>query len=206
MKIRVVDNFLPNGDYYQIKDHLIDKPDIPYSFYEGKVYGKDANKSLHDTHMCHAFYHLNRFPHEPIESGFLGLMLPIIARCRVLAIHRIKANLETYSGSEHYESEWHADWNCSENNVEPDRPKMEAAIYYVNTNNGYTEFADEMKSPTEAVAVKKVESVANRMVFFSAHTPHRGVSATDTRYRCLINFNWFTWSNYYNDGDYDTYY
>lgn len=196
MKIRVVDDFLPRGDYFQIKEHLIDKPDIPYSFYEGKVYGKDANKNLQDSHMCHAFYHLNRFPHEPVTTQYLGLMLPIIARCRVLAIHRIKANLETYSGSEPYESEYHVDWQNEENI----KSNMQAAIYYVNTNNGYTNFKDGEE-------VRKVESVANRMVFFDAELPHRGVSSTDTRYRSVINFNWFTWSNYYNfDQDFDTYY
>jgi hypothetical protein len=196
MKIRIVDDFLPRGDYLQIKEHLIDKPDIPYSFYEGKVYGKDANKNLQDSHMCHAFYHLNRFPHEPVTTQYLGLMLPIIARCRVLAIHRIKANLETYSGSEPYESEYHVDWENEENI----KSNMQAAIYYVNTNNGYTNFKDGEE-------VRKVESVANRMVFFDAELSHRGVSSTDTRYRSVINFNWFTWSNYYNfDQDFDTYY
>ena len=196
MKIRIVDDFLPRGDYLQIKEHLIDKPDIPYSFYGGKVYGKDANKNLQDSHMCHAFYHLNRFPHEPVTTQYLGLMLPIIARCRVLAIHRIKANLETYSGSEPYESEYHVDWENEENI----KSNMQAAIYYVNTNNGYTDFKDGEE-------VRKVESVANRMVFFDAELPHRGVSSTDTRYRSVINFNWFTWSNYYNfDQDFDTYY
>tara|TARA_B000000557_G_C20776603_1_gene444486 strand:- start:1012 stop:1383 length:372 start_codon:yes stop_codon:yes gene_type:complete len=123
-------------------------------------------------------------------------MLPIIARCRVLAIHRIKANLETYSGSEPYESEYHVDWENEENI----KSNMQAAIYYVNTNNGYTDFKDGEE-------VRKVESVANRMVFFDAELPHRGVSSTDTRYRSVINFNWFTWSNYYNfDQDFDTYY
>lgn len=196
MKIRIVDDFLPRGDYLQIKEHLIDKPDIPYSFYEGKVYGKDANKNLQDSHMCHAFYHLNRFPHEPVTTQYLGLMLPIIARCRVLAIHRIKANLETYSGSEPYESEYHVDWENEENI----KSNMQAAIYYVNTNNGYTDFKDGEE-------VRKVESVANRMVFFDAELSHRGVSSTDTRYRSVINFNWFTWSNYYNfDQNFDTYY
>ena len=196
MKIRVVDNFLPNGDYYQIKEHLIDKPDIPYSFYEGKVYGKDANKNLQDAHMCHAFYHLNRFPKEPTASQYMGLILPIIARCRVLAIHRIKANLELHAGSEPYESEYHIDWT-NDDNI---KSNMQAAIYYVNTNNGYTDFKDGEE-------VKKVESVANRMVFFDAELSHRGVSSTDSRYRCVINFNWFTWSKYYYfDENFDTYY
>ena len=37
VNLRIVDNFLPSGDYHQIKEHLIDKPDIPFNFYEGNV-------------------------------------------------------------------------------------------------------------------------------------------------------------------------
>ena len=198
MKLKIVDDFLPRGEWLQVKEHLVDNPDIPFNFYEGKVYGKDANKNLQDAHMCHAFYHLNRFPKEPTASQYMGLLLPIIARCRVLAIHRIKANLELHGGSEPYESEYHVDWSNSEgDNI---KSNMQAAIYYVNTNNGYTEFKDGEE-------VRKVESVANRMVFFDAELSHRGVSSTDSRYRCVINFNWFTWSNYYKfDQNFDTYY
>ena len=55
------------------------------------------------------------------------------------------------------------------------------AIFYVNTNNGYTEFEDGTK----------VESVANRFVSFAGDLLHRGVSQTDTKERVVINFNYF---------------
>ena len=69
-------------------------------------------------------------------------------------------------------------------------------LFSLNTCDGFT-----------VIEGKEIESVANRMVFFDAELSHRGVSATDTRYRCVINFNWFTWSNYYKfDQNFDTYY
>ena len=201
MKLRVVDNFLPKGEFFHIREHLIDKPDVPFNYYDGKVYGRLQDNGLSDHHMVHCFYHWNRFPKEPTGTPQMGLMLPIIGRCRVLAVHRIKCNLELYSGPEHYESEYHKDW--TRESTTEGSPTMQAAIYYVNSNNGYTEFAESQDGP----AVEKVESVENRMVFFPADTWHRGVSSTNTKYRCVINFNWFTWSNYYDfDQEYDTYY
>ena len=56
------------------------------------------------------------------------------------------------------------------------------AIYYVNTNNGYTEFENG----------DRVESVENRMVIFKSDTMHTGKSCTDENVRVLINFNYFT--------------
>ena len=57
------------------------------------------------------------------------------------------------------------------------------AIFYVNSNNGYTEF--------ENGAI--VESEENRMVVFPAEMKHRGTSCTDKKIRVVINFNYLTW-------------
>ena len=59
---------------------------------------------------------------------------------------------------------------------------MTTAIYYVNTCDGFTEFEDGTKT----------EAVANRLVKFPSNLKHRGVSQTDTRFKCVINFNYFT--------------
>ena len=58
---------------------------------------------------------------------------------------------------------------------------MKVGIFYLNTNNGYTEFEDG----------SKVESVANRFVSFTGDLIHRGVSQTDTKARVVINLNYF---------------
>ena len=93
-----------------------------------------------------------------------------------MAIWRIKANLQLHGGEEGYKSNWHYDFTGDGYPVE----NMETAIYYVNSNNGYTEVND-----------CKVESVANRMVFFPSNTKHRGVNATNVKARYVINFNYF---------------
>ena len=58
---------------------------------------------------------------------------------------------------------------------------MTTGIYYVNTNDGYTEFETG----------DKVKSVANRFVKFPSDIKHRGVSQVDTKVRCVLNLNYF---------------
>ena len=59
---------------------------------------------------------------------------------------------------------------------------MTTAIYYLNTNNGFTKFENG----------DKVNSVANRMVIFDSNLKHTGTSCTDAHARMLINFNYYT--------------
>ena len=74
-----------------------------------------------------------------------------------------------------FENSFHSDY-------EPETAKrMQTAIYYVNSNDGYTLFEDGTK----------VESVANRLVRFPASIKHTGTTCTNANRRVLINFNWF---------------
>jgi hypothetical protein len=59
--------------------------------------------------------------------------------------------------------------------------KHKTAIFYINTNNGYTEFNDGTK----------VDSVENRMLIFPSKLSHRAVAQTDEDQRIVINFNYF---------------
>ena len=60
-----------------------------------------------------------------------------------------------------------------------DYPNMTTATYYINDNNGYTEFRDG----------SRVESISNRMLIFDSNLEHAGVTCTDEKRRVLINFN-----------------
>ena len=82
---------------------------------------------------------------------------------------RIKVNLNPPSNKLVKYSK-HTDQNYS----------CKAAIYYINTNNGYTTIGDE-----------KIESKANRIVFFDANEEHSGTNSTDCKNRMVINFNYF---------------
>ena len=61
--------------------------------------------------------------------------------------------------------------------VEP----YKTAIFYFNTNNGYTLFSDGTK----------VNSVKNRLVQFDGYTSHTGTTHTsDERFRLVLNINY----------------
>jgi hypothetical protein len=86
------------------------------------------------------------------------------------ALIRIKANL----GGRHHEIQeqgYHTDFTF----------ECRTAVYYLNTNNGYTIFEDGTK----------VESVANRLVEFNSLLKHSGTSHTDTKIRSVINLNYY---------------
>ena len=58
--------------------------------------------------------------------------------------------------------------------------KRKTAIFYLNTNNGYTLFEDS----------KKVDCVENRIAIFDSNKRHTGVTTTDTQSKVVLNINW----------------
>ena len=56
-----------------------------------------------------------------------------------------------------------------------------AAIFYINTCDGYTKLEDGTK----------IDSVANRMLLFDASKPHTPSDCTNQSVRVNINFNYF---------------
>ena len=63
--------------------------------------------------------------------------------------------------------------------MKPDEDKITTAIFYLNTNNGYTEFEGE----------NRIDCVENRLVMFPAKTRHRAIGQTDVIQRIVLNFN-----------------
>ena len=57
---------------------------------------------------------------------------------------------------------------------------QKTAIFYINTNNGYTLFKDGTK----------VDSVQNTMLIFDGSLDHCGVSCTDQKRRIVLNINY----------------
>ena len=53
-----------------------------------------------------------------------------------------------------------------------------SALYYINTNDGYTQIGDI-----------KVDSIKNRMVVFDGSREHYSTNCTNTQVRVTINFN-----------------
>ena len=82
---------------------------------------------------------------------------------------RVKANLYLRTDEiEHHDT--HVDYDFENN----------AAILYINTNNGLTVLEDGTE----------IESVANRLLFFDGSKPHHSTTCTDQKRRVNINVNY----------------
>ena len=57
-----------------------------------------------------------------------------------------------------------------------------SALFFVNDNDGYTYLKRE---------AKRVESKANRMLYFNSAYPHYSTTCTNKNIRCTININYF---------------
>ena len=173
--MKIEDNFLDQDDFYELQTHMMGS-DLAW-FYKPNI---DYTDDVEKFQFIHLFY------------GFLlsvsqNIMIldPIINKILPISLWRIKANLLTKTPTI-VENEFHidiADYDDeNRKTIFPEKLKqLTTSIFYMNTNNGYTKFEDGTI----------VESVANRLVSFSADTKHKGTSCTDEKTRVVINFNYF---------------
>mgnify|MGYP003125562687 CR=1 FL=1 len=140
--------------------------------------------SYDNYQLCHQIY----FPSPPgmgsepkVESSAYCIIPLFFNRIRSICIKRIKANLLMRT-SEIIPHTFHTDYYV-DNEVYPDIvwSGLKTSIYYINSNDGYTEFEDGTR----------IESVANRLVTFPNHMKHRGTTCTNKPFRMVINFNYF---------------
>ena len=187
--INLHDNFLTNVEFGQLREQVF-FGGIPWYYNEQKV--KEVEEDdFNNYQFTHVFYETNSDARIFTRSEKFPLMLPILSRLSLIGIYRIKANLEPLkvglnvwmdeskkvsnevSGVDRYYSEFHTDNDCD---------SMTTGIFYMNTCDGYTEFEDG----------SKVECRANRFITFPSSLKHRGVSQLDARFKCVINFNYFS--------------
>ena len=115
--------------------------------------------------MCHMFFQPDVGPNCDHIDMWNNFMIKIGAKqCK-----RIKANLSFKTDIPEY-TLFHCDY-----------PDIKTAIFYINTNNGYTEFESGVR----------VSSVANRVCIFDSNFEHRGVGHTlPDPHRIVVNFNY----------------
>ena len=131
-------------------------------------------------------YQMTHMVYSPLEgySNVWSDAEPIVSainnHAEISAFRRVKANLQLVQPERVY-SDFHHDYG----NGEVGDSNMWVGIYYLNTNDGYTELEDGTK----------IESIADRMLFFPSTVKHRGVSQLDEMERVVINYNFYcpTW-------------
>tara|TARA_R110000851_G_C12762432_1_gene533221 strand:+ start:31 stop:567 length:537 start_codon:yes stop_codon:yes gene_type:complete len=95
-----------------------------------------------------------------------------------MAIIRAKANLFTIR-DESIKYGWHYDL-VQENDIQKPLDNFKTLLYYINNNNGGTDFEND----------KFVQSKANRAVIVDGNVKHQSVGQTDTNVRLNININY----------------
>jgi hypothetical protein len=164
MEPKVFKGILDKEEFEKIKNFFID---VNTSwFYQPKMIM--SSKKEDRGYFNHLLFHNNR-----ITSNAYDLMLPLLEKLNAGPIIGIRANLNIKSDTPYF-CDFHTDGNYDE---------ALTAIYYLNKNNGYTEFDDKDKT--------KVYSEPNKIVVFNCKLKHRMVSQTDENRRLLININYF---------------
>jgi hypothetical protein len=167
--MQIIDDFLKKDEFDKIKE-LVTGPEISW-FQNQYLIRPDSDQKLDDIYnwqFTHTFY-----KNYSISSSLFNILDPILIKLNPSAILRIKANL--IPRTDHtVVYQMHTDITNFKGNT---------AIFYINSNNGYTMFKDGTI----------VESKENRIVIFDSTLEHTGTSCTDNRNRCVINFNYYTW-------------
>ena len=158
----VIDSFLEEEEFKNLEDHMMGYY-FPWYYMDRESYETET-----DTFQFqHTFYRGGEYPYN---SEYFDLVKPILRKLEIdeKNLHRIKAILTTKTLTSRF-SGYHIDFK-----------DITTSVYYVNTNNGYTEFEKG----------GKVESVANRIAIFDSNLVHGGHTSTDQKTRVLINFNY----------------
>ena len=111
---------------------------------------------------------------DPHTTHFNKFLFPLFFRgMDPRCLLKVKVNLQMRT-TEIRKNGFHCDYP-------PHFSGAKTSIFYINNNDGYTEFKDGTK----------IESVANRLITFPQDMEHRGTTCTNKPFRLVINFNYF---------------
>ena len=164
--MQVIDNFLPEYQFRQISNMILSN-EFSWYFFDGVIEPNDGQ-----CQFTHSFF-------DMIYGGRLSDHYPLFdivqQKLRVSRLDRIKSNLNPKTVF-HRKGGYHTDQRHPSEGL----LHQKTAVFYINTNNGWTEFKKG----------GKVKSVANRIVIFDSNLEHTGVTCTDEKRRVIVNFNY----------------
>jgi len=158
--VTVIDNFLPAHQHGEMLEVLLGA-DFPWYFNPTVVRYDEFDGNYQFTHSVVRDSDAER-------SWAYPLFEPMLERLGHPQLIRAKLNLGPRD-TQNREAGFHVDYT-----------NVTTAVFYVNTTNGSTKFADGTV----------VEGIANRLVEFDSNIPHTGVSHTDEQVRCVLNLNY----------------
>ena len=186
--IKILDNFLDDEEFIKIESIFfkqsenrpylseeLDEKDFPWYFRNSTSYSPRQEENL-DTITNYQFVHTFYASHQCLSPYYDDLTI-IFDKLGMKSLLRCKANMQMRT-EKIVERQLHQD---RPNGCDPDKDPYTIAVYYLNTNDGYTKFEDG----------RKVESVANRMAIFSPKLKHASTTCTNQKRRLVLNMNYF---------------
>ena len=157
--IEIIDNFLPEEEFKTIQSFMMGG-EFRWFYSKGRS-TRDDGLFL----MVHVFFQ----PKVGSNSEHLDIWNLFMNKVEAKNCTRIKANL-SFKTPTIEPGPYHQDF-----------PDMKTAVFYINTNDGYTEFENGVR----------VSSVANRVCIFDSNLQHRGTTHTEGGHqRIVVNFNY----------------
>ena len=178
--IEIHDNFLDDEDYQNLKLAFCTS-EVDWKWNDSVVYS-DHRDHVYNFQFVHTIHHNSEF-----VSEWSKLTYPILSNLKAKVLLRIKANLNVRTPTI-IERKYHNDMNMDFIQTgypsfpidTTDHIPYKTAIYYVNSNDGYTLFE----------CGKKIESVSNRIVIFPGKLKHAGTTCTNEKIRVVLNINY----------------
>ena len=164
--MNIIDNALDQESFLKIKQFMFNECDW---YWNDDIVDGEDKIFPYTCLFTHNFFEVKK-DHQLYWSQSYSLLLPILQILQPTTLGRIKGNMYV-NQNKFVEHEMHTDTDKGIN----------AAIYYVNSNNGKTIFLDG----------SEVESIENRLVIFKANQPHKSTNCTDQWRTININFNYF---------------
>jgi hypothetical protein len=171
IKYKIIDNFLATEDHEKIHYTLCESANFPWFFYNYVLSENMDKKNESNIMLRHVFYQAF-FNQETIMeiSPQINLLKPLLWQIHPASLIRLTANLYPKTEQKMLHG-FHKDFQY----------ESWTAVYYVNTNNGYTILQDEVE----------IESIANRLLVFPTTTMHSPTTCTDQKSRVVVNVNFF---------------
>ena len=170
MDLKIIDNFLTDNDFNLLVSNTVGRNDGHQVQFRvvSNVENFGAIEENWSWYMINMLY-LKDTPQNDICGKIYEMFVPKFKKlANFKTMIRIKMNAYPYTNvvKEHKE---HIDFNY----------EHIGAVFSLNTCDGYTKFSDGTK----------VESVANRIVFFDASKYHQSTTTSNAKLRYNINFN-----------------
>ena len=160
--MKIYKNLLSEIESKQIEE-LLCSSNFPW--YLNKIFHDEDISPKINLQMTHSFYQNDMF-----NSQFKEIVELVKDKINWFSLVRVKANL-LFRTDNIIEHGMHCDYIAK---------NLKTAIYYVNTNNGYTKFKSG----------KKINSERNKFIEFNSREEHTGSTCTDNDTRIVINFNY----------------